>query len=80
MLQQLGLPVPRTHNLDSLLQHLLPHDATLLPLRRRLVNLTRFAVEYRYPGLSASTRQANAAVRGATLVREELRRRLGLAN
>ena len=80
LMQQLSLPVPRTHNLGSLLQQLEPHDATLRPLRRRLVNLTRFAVEYRYPGFSASTRQAHAAVRAAALIREELRCRLGLPN
>ena len=78
MLQQLGLAVPKTHNLDGLLQHLLPHDATLRPLRRRLVTLARFAVDYRYPGFNATTRQAQASIRSATVIREELRRRLGL--
>ena len=80
MLQHFGLPIPRSHNLETLLQHVLPHDSTLRSLRTRLVNLSRFAVDYRYPGMSASTRQANAAIRSTTMVREELRRRLGLPN
>src|SRR5689334_22805181 len=63
LLQELGRPVPRTHNLDDLLQLLLPHDATLRPLRRALVSLGRFAVDYRYPGANATKRQAQAALR-----------------
>jgi hypothetical protein len=42
--------VPRTHDLEDLLDLLLPHDPTLKPLRRGLGSLTRYAVEYRYPG------------------------------
>src|SRR5881296_1032816 len=33
VLQQFGLPIPRTHNLETLLQHVLPHDSTLRSLR-----------------------------------------------
>lgn len=80
MLQQLGLPVPKIHNLGGLLQQLLPQDSSLRPLHRRRVTLTRFAVDYRYPGFSATSRQAQASYRSAKLVREELRRRLGLPN
>ncbi len=77
-LQELGLPVPRTQHLEDLLDLLLPHDPTLKGIRRRLTSLTDFAVDYRYPAISGTTRQAKAALRAAERVREELRRRLGL--
>jgi len=78
LLQELGAAVPRTHDLEDLLDLLLPHDATLKPLRRGLGSLTRYAVEYRYPGPRARTREMQSALRIAERVREELRIRLGL--
>src|SRR5262245_26820183 len=55
LLQELGAAVPRTHDLEDLLDSLLPHDATLASLRRGRVSLTRDAVDYRYPSLRATT-------------------------
>src|SRR5437868_1478456 len=40
LLQNLGAVVPKTHDLEGLLDLLLPHDATLAPLRRSLKTLT----------------------------------------
>jgi HEPN domain-containing protein len=77
-LQDLGLIVPRTHDVQDLLDLLLPHDATLAPLRRSVASLTKYAVEFRYPGVQATTRQMRSALRIADRVRAELRRRLGL--
>src|SRR5260370_30268069 len=57
MLQHLGLPVPRTHDIPRLVTLLLPTDKTLRKLRRGTKNLTRYAVEYRYPGLKTTPRQ-----------------------
>lgn len=78
LLQELGLPVPRVHDLGDLLDLLLAHDATLKPLRRGLASLTSYAVEYRYPGMRARTRQMQSALRIAERVRAELRARLQL--
>jgi HEPN domain-containing protein len=47
LLEELGLAVPRTHNLDDVLNLLLPHHPTLHSLRRGLIFLTNFAVETR---------------------------------
>jgi hypothetical protein len=47
-------------------------------LKRGLEFLTRFAVEFRYPGESASKRQATAALRWATKVRDACRAQLGI--
>jgi HEPN domain-containing protein len=76
LLQDRGAPVPRTHDLLDLLELLLPQDGTLKPLRRGLGSLTRYAVEYRYPGPRARTREMQSALRIAQRVREELRSRL----
>jgi HEPN domain-containing protein len=78
LLQELGAVVPRTHELNDLLDLLLPHDATLVPLRRGLKGLTRYAVEFRYPGKRATTQRMQAALRLAERVGRELRLRLGL--
>jgi hypothetical protein len=70
--------VPRTHNLEDLLDLFLPYDATLAPLRRVLVSLGRYAVDYRYPDMRATTRQMQRALHHAERVRLESRVRLGL--
>src|SRR5262245_36716921 len=61
LLQELGLPVLRTHDLAQLHALLLPRCPTLRPLRRGLLFLSRHAVDVRYPGFDTSRRQAGAA-------------------
>jgi HEPN domain-containing protein len=78
LLQESGLSVPRIHDLGALLLLLLPHVATLLSLRRRLISLNKYSVEVRYPDKSASKREAVAAVRNAEKIRRAVRLRLGL--
>ena len=64
--------------LVQLVDLLRPVDATLVALRRGMNSLTPYAVEYRYPGISATKRQAQAALRHAEKVRAAIRQRLGL--
>jgi HEPN domain-containing protein len=78
LLEELGLTVPRTHNLDDLLNLLLPHHPSLRTLRRGLIFLTDFAVDTRYPGRNATKRQASAALRWAEKVRTVARQLLGI--
>lgn len=78
LLEELGLTISRTHNLEDLLSLLLPHHPRLQSLRRGLIFLTNFAVETRYPGENANKRQAEAAMRWATKVRGTMRLLLGL--
>src|SRR5262245_51906020 len=61
LLQEVGAPVPRTHDIEDLVDLLLPHDATLKSLRRG-AGLTKYAVEYRYPRMRATTRQMESAL------------------
>lgn len=78
LMEELGLAVPKTHVLVLLLTALAPHYPSLRPLRRGLLFLTAFAVNARYPGSTATKRQAVAAVRWAERVRGEARRLLGI--
>jgi HEPN domain-containing protein len=78
LLEELGGTIPHTHVLDDLLTVLLPHHATLRPLRPGLRFLTRFAVGSRYPGKNATKRQSQAAQRWARRVRDACRSLLGI--
>jgi HEPN domain-containing protein len=78
LLEELGLRVPKTHDLDLLLTDLLPHYPTLRSMRRGLLYLSNFAVETRYPGSNASKRQAVAALRWADRARIASRHLLGM--
>jgi HEPN domain-containing protein len=78
LMVELGLAVPRTHNLVALMPLLVPAHPSLRSLRRGLDFLTRFAVETRYPGDNASKRQAASALRWAGTVRFACRNLLGL--
>jgi HEPN domain-containing protein len=78
LLQELGLPVPKIHDLDDLLDDLLPHDPTLAALRAGLNRLTEYAVDYRYPGVHATSRRTRSALRVSQQVRQSIRKRLGL--
>lgn len=77
-MEELGLSVPKTHDLETLMIALKPHHPTLKSLRRGLAFLTDFAVDTRYPGDSASKRQAVAALRWSKRVRTEARTILGI--
>ena len=78
LLQEHGAGVPRIYDLEDLLDLLLTYDPTLAPLRRSVAGLTKYAVEYRYPGMSANTRQMTSALRIAERIRGEIRVRLRL--
>jgi HEPN domain-containing protein len=78
LIEELGRPVTRIHNLIALLPILAPSYPELRSLRRGLDFLTRFAVGVRYPGESASKRQTDAALRWAARTRDACRAILGL--
>jgi HEPN domain-containing protein len=80
LLEELGLSIPKTHQLDSLLPLLLPHYSSLRPLHRGLLFLTNFAVGARYPFFNATGRQAASALRWAERVRATARDLLGIRN
>jgi HEPN domain-containing protein len=78
LMEELGLPVPKIHDLPRLLRALQTHHPSLRSHRRGLHFLTNFAVGARYPGYDATRRQAEAALRWAERVRTTARALLGL--
>ncbi len=78
LLEELGVHIPKTHDLNDLQKLLAPYHASLRPLKRGLLFLTDFAVDVRYPGNRTSKRQAVAALRWAGRVRDSCRTLLGL--
>jgi HEPN domain-containing protein len=79
LLHEFGLPTPKTHDIKHLLDLLIPSDRHFRSLRRGSDTLTRFAVEFRYPGLWVSAKRAKWALRKAKTFRKEVRLRLGLS-
>ena len=78
LLEELGMVVPKIHELERARALLEPHYPTLRLKRRGLAFLSNFAVGVRYPGDNATKRQADAAVRWAGQVRAACRAVLGL--
>lgn len=78
LLDESGLGVPRTHDLDRLLSLLQATFPSLTKLKRGLQFLSRYAVDTRYPGDDATRRQAASALRWSERVRQECRTLLGI--
>jgi HEPN domain-containing protein/predicted nucleotidyltransferase len=78
LMQELGITVPRTHELQDLLKELVPHYKSLRRLRPGAKFLSQFAVGPRYPGKTAKRRQAEAALRWCRKIRPAVRKLLGI--
>ena len=78
LLEEPGLAIPRTHDLDDVLSRLLSLHPPLRALQRGCNYLIQFAVDARYPGFQATKRQAAAALRWAERIREVCRALLGI--
>jgi HEPN domain-containing protein len=79
-LQEAALVFPRTHDLEVLLNLLLPLEPTWAALRPALQLLTSYRVHIRYPGAAANRRMAGEAVTCARDVRSTIRTALGLSD
>lgn len=69
---------PRFHDLEALLNLVLPLEPDWEPLRGDLQQLTDMAVEVRYPGLTADAEDAAIALAVAERVRQAVRAALGM--
>ena len=78
LLQELGLHIPKTHDLEELQSLLSNSYPELRSLRRGLEFLGDFAVDVRYPRMFAKKRQAEAAFRWGKRVRQVARALLRL--
>jgi len=72
-LVEAGISFPKVHDLEALLNILLPIEPDWDLLRDPLRDLTDMGVEVRYPGFSADVDDAQVAFSAATTVRKAVR-------
>jgi len=77
-LEEAAIPFPKTHDLDSLLQLLIPLEPLWVALTPAIKRLMPFGVLIRYPGNDASKTQAKQALLDCKTIRAELRMGLRL--
>lgn len=77
-LQEADIAFSKTHDLVKLLKAVLAAEPSWNVLEIDLNPLTDFAIEYRYPGISATRTEAKSAVAHCRKVRRIIRRSLGL--
>jgi HEPN domain-containing protein len=77
-LEEAGVASGKTHDLVKLLALVLTVEPAWSILRQDLIVLTDFAVDYRYPGSSATKADAKDAVQRSRNVRLVIRRSFGL--
>jgi HEPN domain-containing protein len=73
-----GVPPPRTHDLEQLNDLCTQLDGTFALLAGDLGKLTPYAVELRYPGVTATVQEARKALGIMKQARRFIRARLGL--
>ncbi len=78
-LQEVGTAFSKTHDLANLLALVLPAEPSWAVMKADLDVLTAFAVDVRYPGVSAIKAEARDAVAICRGAREKVRVSLGLA-
>jgi HEPN domain-containing protein len=74
LLQEKGIAIPKTRNLKGLL-NLMPHDKTLASLQRGRITLSRYALEYRYPGCPRDHTADGSGLAASKNVRKVIRSR-----
>ncbi len=78
-LHENAIPFPRTHILADLLALCNKLDSSFLLLQSDLNMLEGYAVQFRYPGQSASRTEAKDAVKAAGTIRSFVRNKLGIS-
>jgi len=73
-----GIPVIKTHDLQVLLNLLLPSQPLWAAFHSALGNLTGYGVKFRYPGHVATRVDAREALKACRSIRAEIRLSLGL--
>jgi HEPN domain-containing protein len=77
-LQEAAAAFPKTHDLMALLVLVLPLEPQWNVLYAPLFRLKTYAIQYRYPGASASKADVRTARRDCRAVRDAVRLSLGL--
>jgi HEPN domain-containing protein len=74
-LQESGRDIPKTHKLLDLLKLCMEIDGSVSFLASDLLELERYSINVRYPGVSADKEEAKLAYQEATIVRDFFRQR-----
>lgn len=61
-LLEIGIPFPKIHDLEVLLDLILKKHPLLEPIRKDTQLLTQYAVQFRYPGENADKQEAGEAI------------------
>jgi len=77
-LQEAAIPFPKTHDLEMLLNLALAVEPGWGFMLADLKLLNRFAIEYRYPGVTATLNDAQEAFQKCAPLRQTMRASLGL--
>ncbi len=77
-LQEENIALTKTHDLSALLDLFLPIHPAWASLRPTLDALTTYAVEFRYPGVSANQTIANQSFQDCAVIRQTIRQYLSL--
>ncbi|MEK7850923.1 MAG: HEPN domain-containing protein [Deltaproteobacteria bacterium] len=75
-LQNAGIPFGKTHDLIPLLELCIPIEPLWEAFRTSLIILNRYAVDFRYPGESATREEAKEAVSLMQLLRDAMLKHL----
>ena len=78
ILQENEKQIPKNHNLIALLELCLVVDSTLELMRTDLIVLERYAVRFRYPGVTSDKGEARNATSSVKVFRKFIRPKLGL--
>lgn len=76
-LQAAGTPFGKTHDLITILELCIPIEPLWEAFRTSLIILNRYAVDFRYPGESATREEAKEAVYIMRNLRDAMRKVLG---
>ena len=75
-LVEADISFPKTHDLEALLDLILPQEPLWEALRPKLNDLTSFAITFRYPGESATREMAKTAVSDCQAIRRQIKQHL----
>ncbi len=77
-LQEANIPAPRTHKLEDLLNLIVPSNPEWQAWNQDFSTLSNQAVDFRYPGKSATAENLEHAVKTCKIVRDAVRKSLKL--
>ena len=77
-LEEAAIAFPRAHDLELLLDLVVPVEPLWASLRPTLAAITDYAVEVRYPGRTTTPAEAKLLLRATSRIRDLARQALGL--